>query len=195
MAYHLVSLLSFYRITRVLKQMNRLIRFTIKNFIIITLLPILCILLFRNNSICTLAVYIYGMLLYGYGRAVGQGMYFQTKQNKPIPPSLIDTVKSAKYHTFTMLQAIGTFIHTLNIYFNNISKQMFLYMICTSFIFYYFSYARVYNFIRGRQWYNKQSMYQVMILGKVRWISYPSKKISLFLLIFSILAGLIIILK
>lgn len=168
--------------------MKRLIKFIIKNFLLLITLPVivlvLCnILTHQIYPILTILTYIYGMLLFGFGRAVGQGMYFQTKQGKPIPQQLIDTVKSAKYHTFTLVQQYGVFLQFLNIYLSHITLTTFIYMIMSSFIIYYFVYARVYNYIRGRQWYNKQSMYQVMILGKVRWISYPSKKMSLILTI------------
>lgn len=173
--------------------MNSLIKFTIKNFIPIVMLPFIILFVLNYNTpfYINYIIFIYGMLLYGFGRAVGQGMYFQTKQNKPIPQSLIDTIKSAKYHTFTIVQAVGAFLQAVNIYFSDIHLTVFIYMICTSFIFYYFAYARVYNYIRGRQWYNEKSKYQVMLCGKVRWFPYPSKRLSLVL---TILSGLGVIL-
>lgn len=177
---------------------KKLLNFILNNIILLMVLPILTILTFviikqQIPQILTFIIFIYGMLLYGIGRAVGQGIYFQIKDNKDIPEQLIDEIKSSKYHTFTLVQAFGGFIHSINLYFSNISIQLFIYMCITAFIFYYFSYGRIYNYIRGRQWYFKNSNYQIYLFGNTVWLSYPTRNLSLILTIVSIIIGILII--
>lgn len=187
------------------KISNIILKYTYIFYLIPIILPIITLYLYIQynifNIITIFITFILGILYYGYGRGITQGAAFQWKDGNTtnLPQFLISEIKSSKYHTFTIFESFGLISQFLNMFImgiicgNNIMTFIyFISMLLSSFFIYYFIYARVYNYIRGRNWYNQYSVYEITLSNKIIFIKYPSKILSLFLFIIICLLLIII---